>query len=267
MRINEFTMKMKPFAFPIAGAGVAMTVFFASPAMERAMFSENPRFTVSKVEVHTDLAVNADEVKRVTGIVEGVNLFGFNASRESREFLRAYSNDVARLEIRKIPPSTVVMTAKDRVPALRVGQTAHYVDREGFMMVATDAAAQQRWLAVPGLSNGKNQIKTEPGGRITDYKMVVALSIANTHKSMNGMAYEIKTIDIGNEVFAVVETAGPIPRRIRIPWDEIDGEPSVKMALDMASKTLANPDALNLMRFDVLMSVKPPAVIGSPTWD
>jgi len=265
---GELMVRAKPLAAGAVVLAVAAGLFFAWRGMDRVMFTNNPGFTVTEVIVNTGLAVKEDEVKLVTGITEGVNIFSFDAVKTSRAFLQSYPA-VANLRIKKTLPSTVEITAEDREPALRVGQSAIIISRDGLVMVA-DEAMQRRWGSVPVLTSGTTPIKTEPGGRVKDgSKIALALEIANMHNAEQGMLFKIGNIDIGNEVYAVMETAGSrVPRIIRFPWDEIGpGGNVIRRALVAVSKTLANPDAANEARFTVLLSTDPPRVIGNPTWD
>ena len=267
--MSEFMAKAKPFAVAAALLGAGVAVWYAWRGLERAMFSENPRFAITSVVVNTGLAVKPDAVKSAMRITEGANIFSFDAARTRRDFLRTYPN-VADVKIRKILPSAVEITAEDRKPVLRVWQSANAVDKDGLVMIS-DEFMRQRWWTVPVLLNGKNQIRTEPGGSIAgDAKMRRALDIVNAHNAMaDRMSFKIAEIDIASDVYAVVKTTETgSPRLIKIPWDDMGAEADVREALTMASDVIARPDAANLARFDIILkSTTTPRVYGRTTWD
>jgi len=267
VNFDEMMVRLRPFAVWAVWLGAGAGLFFAWRGMERMMFSQNPKFTITEVIVHTGQAVDEDEVRENTKINKGVNIFSFNAAKTSREFLKNCP-PVADLHIKKILPSTVVITASDRKEALRVGQSDMVIGRDGLVMVA-DGKMKKRWGPVPVLVDGDRPVNTVNGGKITDGKIALALEIANTHYKERGMSFRIGKIDIGNSVFAVLVTTGAhTPQIIRLPWDEISaGEDAIRTALIMASETIAKPESGQYVSFSVVMHRQPPGVVGSTTWD
>jgi len=168
---------------------------------------------------------------------------------------------VAELHIRKVLPSRVEITAHDRKEALRVGQSDIVIGRDGLVMVA-DARMKKRWGPVPVLTDGGRALNLVNGEVVAEGKAALALAIVNAHYGEKDMAFRIGKIDIGNEVYAVVETTGALI--IRFPWDEMgSGEGAIRTALEMASRTLKNPESAQYVSFDVVMFSQTPGVFGS----
>jgi cell division septal protein FtsQ len=124
---------------PTAAILLCVLIFLGVRATGRALFSHNPVFTVTQVEVRA----GSDEVCRLireyTRIAEGRNIFDFNIAR-IREAVLEQTPGFKALSISRHLPSTVRIEVVERVPLARLG-TGHLVaDREGCVFVAGSKA-------------------------------------------------------------------------------------------------------------------------------
>jgi Cell division septal protein len=258
-------MKTKPYAIAAALAAAAVGAAFAWRALFQVMFLENPQFAITDVVVTTGLATTKEAVKTHTGITEGVNIFSFSASKVSEDFLRVNKN-VAEFTVRKTLPSKVEIIAIDREPVLRIGKSANAADKNG-LVVFVEEGLRRRLAYLPILTNGDTPIDVTPGGALAEGRAKDALAIANAYQALQqGISFKIAKIDISGEIYASIETAGPgTPRRIRMPWDEINGDASIRESLAMASRVLAHPRAASYSSFDILHNTH--KVYGSTSWE
>ena len=106
------TRRLPVFA---AVAAVAAVSAFCWGAFWRAAFSRNPRWAATEVAIETGLAKTPAEIRDITGLREGVNLFSFSAAEARRRLLDSTLN-IADAEVSKTLPGTVRIVARDRVP-------------------------------------------------------------------------------------------------------------------------------------------------------
>ena len=79
-------MRLRETAPWLAVLALAIGCFLAWRWLSRAMFERNPQYTIRRVDISPGFAVSEAEIRDVTGLREGVNLFSFSAA-EVRERL------------------------------------------------------------------------------------------------------------------------------------------------------------------------------------
>ncbi len=225
-------------------------LYFGWRGLDFIMFKDNPAYTIHTIEITTQLAVTKQEIRALTDIREGVNIFSFSASRKREELLRNKPN-LGEVKIVKKLPDTVEIVAIDRLPVLRLDSTNFASDSKGTVM-AIDESQRKRWSSLPVLMDGNERINVTPGETLSG-KNSLALSVVNVYNEMDGISFKIDNVDISGRIYLILQTADS-QREIRLVWDELKTNDDIRMALRMASEALAQPKAASLIRFDVLLS-------------
>lgn len=225
-------------------------LYFGWRGLDFIMFKNNPVYTIQHVEITTQLAVTPQEIRALTDIKEGVNIFSFNASRKQQELLRNKPN-LGEVKITKKLPDMVEIIAIDRLPVMRLDSTNFAADSKGTVM-AIDESQRKRWSSLPVLMNGNETINATPGETLSA-KNALALSVVNVYNEMDGISFKIDNLDISGRIYLILQTADS-QREIRLVWDELTTNDDIRTALRMASEALAQPKAATLIRFDVLLS-------------
>ncbi|MGI5869706.1 MAG: cell division protein FtsQ/DivIB [Kiritimatiellia bacterium] len=218
----------------------------------RLMFSENPAYEIRTLDITTEHCVTPQRLKELTGIREGVNLHSFSASKKRRELLRNLPN-LYDARIVKRFPDHVEIRATDRVPVMKLGATNFAVDKDGNVL-AMEAFQRRRWANIPVLIEGNRKIQMQPGQVVSD-KYRTALDIVNIYNAMEGISFKINQIDISGRIYILLITSDG-HREIRLVWSEMTSSENMRLALKMASATLADPKAAPLIRFDVVLETK-----------
>ena len=83
-------MRLRETAPWLAVLALALACFFAWRWLSAAMFSRNPQFELRRVEISPGYAKSEQEIRDITGLREGVNLFSFRASEVRERLLRTH---------------------------------------------------------------------------------------------------------------------------------------------------------------------------------
>ena len=121
-------------------------------------------------------------------------------------------------------------------------------------MLAMEEFQRRRWAAIPVVVDGTRRIPLLPGQPVSD-KYRIALDIVNACNAMEGISFRINQIDVSGRIYILLLTSDS-SREIRLVWNEMDSPERIRLALKMASETLADPKAAPLIRFDVLLETK-----------
>lgn len=249
-------------AVAAAPAALAAAVLLAAGwrALWIRAFVRNPRFGAKTVEIQTGVAKTAEEIRDITGLREGVNLFSFRADEIRRRILDSTLN-VAEAEISKELPGTVRIAVRDRVPAARLFADNLAVDAEGlvFTILAKDA---DRWHDLPRIECGAQRLPFDPGRRLAgtpgtpvgaEARIARALDVVNA-AGAGDLPFRILGLDVSGEVYLSLQMADW--REVRLVWEEIPDRASIVEALSLAGRALSAPGADAKSRFDVLLSVR-----------
>ena len=93
-------MRLRETAPWLAAFAIAIACFVAWRWLSAAMFSRNPQYELRRVEISPGYAKSEREIRDITGLREGVNLFSFRASEVRERLLRTTPN-IADVEISK----------------------------------------------------------------------------------------------------------------------------------------------------------------------
>lgn len=243
-------MRLKAISIIFGAMLICLAIVFGWRGMNSLMFTHNPHFEIKEVEITTQLAVTPQKIRELTEIYEGKNIFSFHAGEKRESLLRNVPN-LGEVKITKQLPDKVQIVATDRVPVIKIGVSNFASDPQGYVMVM-DEALRRRWSALPVLTDGNDNIKALPGQTLSG-KHAIALRIMNVYNEMEGISFKIEQIDVSGRIYIILMTADG-NREIRLVWEELITDEDIRLALKMASESLAQPKAAPLIRLDVLLS-------------
>ncbi|MBQ7666578.1 MAG: FtsQ-type POTRA domain-containing protein, partial [Kiritimatiellae bacterium] len=136
-------MKHRAAVHAAAAVAVALAVAAGWGLFWRTAFSHNPKWEVREVEIETGLAKTPEEIRDITGLREGVNLFAFSAAEARRRRLDSTLN-IAEAEVGKTLPGRVRIVARDRVPAAKLFSESLAVDANGLVFTLLEKD-RSRW--------------------------------------------------------------------------------------------------------------------------
>lgn len=170
----------------------------------RALFYNNPRYTLRTVRIETGKTITADLVKRKTGLIEGTNMFSVNIRSVREDFMRWFPI-VRRMEITRVLPDAVSIKVTERVPIARLGFLWNlYIDEEGCVF----GQGQQARIRNLPIITGSNVESFKPGHRL-EGPALAALQLLNVCSIDDEMRIES------------VELKGPKQVDLRVIYDNV----------------------------------------------
>lgn len=251
-------MRLRETAPWLAAAAIAFACFFAWRWLSAAMFSRNPQYELRRVEISPGYAKTEQEIRDITGLREGVNLFSFRASEVRERLLRTTPN-IADAEISKRLPDAVSVVVHDRVPVANLCSPSLALDANGFVFTILPRDAE-RYRSLPRIENGSEPFRPPAGRTLSDApgtpsgveaRVARALRVARLCDRPE-RAFRVSDIDVSNPVYLVLLTADN--RFIRLVWEEISDDAAILQGLSMADDTLRDPASRAHRQFDVILS-------------
>jgi len=185
-------------------------------------------FVISKVEVEGTSRLDPSQIKKLSGIKEGDNIFSFDAEKIARRLMEQ-EPWIKEAEIGRKLPDTVVIGIKERRPAalVRIGGAVWIVDSSGHpFKVATKEddftapiiTGTERKIAPEGHDNGQGQANDKSAGKtpggperigLDTEKLRDALTIVRlSRKGARALGfYNISQIDFPGDDAVVIYTA------------------------------------------------------------
>ena len=125
----------------VAAAGGALLAYLGLRAAGRSLFSENPAFAITRIDVKAGNDASRKLAKEYTRLAEGMNIFAFNI-RDVREFVLRRAHGFKAISISRRLPGTVEVEVVERMPLARLGPQGNLVaDSEGKVFALTAGAA------------------------------------------------------------------------------------------------------------------------------
>lgn len=228
----------------IMGTGIVVaSLWFGGAQIRKVLLDENPHFTLRDLRISTGGNVTPEQIRQVTGIREGRNLFKFNLPRVRRDFLRVLPN-VREMQIERHLPGTLQITVHERTPVARLSRTGRkVVDFDGYMFIMPPSQdsladslpliASEEWAAL------------QPGQRIGDDSRL-ALVVLDVADGMR-LSFSIVELDLTNARELVMITRDR--QEIRFPWSVLKHRDVVTRMFANVSTAMRSPRAANCNLF------------------
>ena len=251
------------FALP---ALVACAVLAACAAalwgLWAAMFSHNDQYLVKTVSISGDAtALTPAEIRSISGLREGANIFSATAAAARRRLMAASLN-VADARIRKRLPSHVDIEIVPRRPIARLldGEFIRGLDRDGlvFPILAQD---EDKYGTLPFLFNGVETPRLKLGSRLVfargtpvdaKSRLARALQVVRAVDEDADCPLHVQEADVSDRIYLSVQS--PKGQNFRFVWEEIPDEAAIRRALDTVSLVLRHPKAQTMKNFDILLT-------------
>lgn len=225
----------------LLGAGAVAGV----RGLRGVLFRDNPRFTLRALHIATGNTVSPEAVRQVTGIREGMNLFGFDLPRIRRDSLRNLPN-VRDIRLERHLPDTLHIAVYERIPMARLSRSGRVVtDFDGYIFAIQP---NQETLAdtLPILAS-EEWANLQPGQRMGP-RPRAGLAVVETAESLR-LTFRIAEVDTTNPHYLLIHTTNR--QEIGLPWEALDDRRAIAKMLAEVGAAVASPRAANANRFDV----------------
>jgi hypothetical protein len=239
---------------PVAAALLLSTLWLGLMACGRALYSENPRFTIKRLDVRAATARTRSLVREYTRLSEGMNLFSFSPG-DVRDYVMRYAPDFLSMTISRGLPGTVVIEVVERTPLARIGAQGDLVaDGEGCLFVA---------------QTGSRDLPVVVGSRLTDPRpgvradeltgaALTALEVCGTP----AIGLRVQSVDVSQPECIVMQVADSMAvRQVRLAWKGMR-ERSAAARADLTNRllwlktTLASEKGRGMTQFDATFDGK-----------
>ena len=251
------------FALPALIACVVLAACAAALwGLWTAMFSHNDQYLVETVSITGDTtALSPGEIRGVSGLREGENIFATTAAAARRRLMAASLN-VADARIRKRLPSRVDIEIVPRRPIARVldGEFIRALDRDGLVFALLERD-EDKYGALPFLYNGVETPRLPLGSRLrfargtpreAESRLARALQVVRAVDEDPDCPLRILEADVSDRIYLSVQS--PQGQAFRFVWEEIPDEAAIRRALDTVSLVLRHPKAQAMKSFDILLT-------------
>ena len=224
-------MRLRETAPWLAVLAIGLACFFAWRWLSATMFSRNPQYELRRVSIEPGYAKSEQEIRDITGLREGVNLFSFRASEVRERLLRTTPN-IADAEVTKILPDAVEVVVHDRIPVASLCSPVLALDANGFVFTILPRDVE-RYRSLPRIENGAEPYRPPAGRTLADApgtptgveaRIARALRVALLCDRPE-RAFRLSDIDVSNSVYLVLLTRDN--RFIRLVWEEIADDEAI----------------------------------------
>lgn len=260
------------FAWPAFAAAAVLAVLAAALwGLWAAMFSHNDQYRIERVSITGDTsALTPEEIRSVSRIREGANLFDSTAAAARRRLLAASLN-IEEARVRKRLPDEVDIEIVPRRPIARVldGDFLRALDKDGLVFPILERD-EEKYGLLPYLYSGVETPHLPPGSRLRavegtptelEGRLARALNVVRMVDEDPDRPFRIMEADVSDRIYLSMQT--PEGRTMRFVWEEIPDDAAIRLALDTLAPVLAHPGSRGMNVFDVLLTPAP-KVITSP---
>lgn len=163
---------------PLAAVLIVLVAWLGVRLAGAQLFSRNPRFSISSLEIVGDRVVTPDFIRGKSGITEGSNLFGFDMLQVRESFLKAAPN-FKSMQITRELPGTLKVEVTPRTPIAQLGSRRGFVvDAEGVIFGQSGAEK-----ALPVIFGYRGQ-RLQPGESLQPGLAADAILLLDTYEKM-----------------------------------------------------------------------------------
>ena len=180
-------------------------------AVGQALFSENDRFKITRLDVLAATPRTKALMREYTQLREGMNIFAFDINHV-RDYVMAHAAGFLSMTIRRQLPGTVVIEVMERTPLARVGSRGDLVaDGEGWVFMPTSGMRELPVIRSYGSD------KLAPASR-ADSMTLAALQVLEACDNPR-LAMRVESIDADNAEYLTVRAAyGGRVRDLKLAW-------------------------------------------------
>jgi len=213
--------------------------------LQGVLYRNNPKFSLRTLEITTGSTVTAEDVRQVTGIREGSNLFLFNLPRLRHSFLLNLPN-VRDIRMERKLPDTLRIAVFERIPMSRLSRSGRVVtDFDGYIFSVQPG--QDSFADMLPILASEEWANLQPGQRLGP-KPRAGLAVLDTADAMH-LSFRIAEVDTTNAHYLILHTTDR--QEIRLPWDRVMNRRTVTYMLGKVSDVIASPSSASKNRFDV----------------
>jgi len=157
----------------IALGGLAWLIMIGASSLQRVLFAQNEQFVIRRIEAVSSGRLTRDQIEKIGGFQEGLNLFGFDLKSVRRKLLDMPL--IKGVELQRKVPSTLVVRVSERIPLARILQGPSgfsiSVDRDAHVLGSADQSLRH----LPSIA-GFSDRGVAPGSVLTDAALIDALA-------------------------------------------------------------------------------------------
>jgi len=227
-QVRATRMRLATVAFcVIFGTFFGLYLFWRAGewALDKFVY-ENSEFAIQNIDVKTDGAIPADELRRWSGVKPGANLIALDLASVKRNL--ELVSAIQSVSVERVLPRTLEIRVTERQPIAQVdvplatasgglAVSVFQLDADGFVMQPLDPRLRVVPLAqlddrLPAIS-GLNVYRLQAGSRVASPQTLAALQLIVAFKQspMAGLA-NLRSIDVSSPgvVIATTEQGGEI---------------------------------------------------------
>jgi len=247
----------------LVGIGMQAAVVAAAAALLvagmvwswRSLFSRNPRFVVTRLDIAGGGAELAAYLRDGKGIGSGANMFGFSMRRVQDEILRN-GPQYRSVQITRRLPGEVTVSAVERVPVARIEMPRKrlVVDQDGYVFGPRGGSG-----ALPVIT-GSSEYELAPGRSVSGMA-TAAIEVLEACRNP-GLGLRVEAVDVSGSEYLLVQLEGRRP--IKMLWEGMGrgGEESRKnldLLIGRLAKTMRASKAAGHSAFD---ATYPDMIVG-----
>ncbi|MEI6563933.1 MAG: hypothetical protein WCO42_06475 [bacterium] len=221
---------------PLVGILAAGLGVFLTWKVGAALFWENPKYTIKKLDIHVDgPTITAGHVRDYMHIGEGANLFADNLQTLRLAFFKTLPmGPVAKsIKLQRHLPDTLSIEIVERIPLARLGRWGTLaVDREGYVFNLRAGGRDY-----PVITGSDPTIK--PGTRVDQLVMNAIEFVDTCNRTKLGEHVRIACLDVGPKEYLELYLAAG--ERIKVGWPDMNRKlPDVRRRVEQKLTTLAS---------------------------
>jgi cell division septal protein FtsQ len=237
----------------LAVAGLAavlalVLIWYGFMTAGRRLFSENPAYTIRRIEVKTGEQVPADLAREYLsrlGVQEGTNLFAVDIGRIGDDFVKRQPA-IRSVEVARLLPDRLLVQIEERMPLATIGTLGTFVvDREGLVF-------PNRWKgrALPALS-GFASVRLMPGARLNKLGLA-ALQVVEACAGTE-IGIDVREVDVEQRECLIMKLGDA--KTVKISWPKM-GDTSqealgaLRTRLLRVAQVLQTPEGKAAQRLD-----------------
>lgn len=205
-RTKKINMALMKVAFL---AVLAVATYVGGRSLLDKFFFKNPDYNVQHLEISLDGVMTVAELKNLTGLHEGINIFNVDLSNTEKTL--SDLADVKKAHVERLLPNTIQVSLERRIPIFRLASSADeafvpgqsfVVDQSGVVMIPK--TLDSSLLELP-LLEGIDSSHVALGKPLQDEKFPFAVALWNLFiNSKNSELITIRSLDLSRDYCAVV---------------------------------------------------------------